>query len=164
MKKGFTLIELMATVLIVGILSAVALPQYKKAIERSRSAEPRVIWDTIYKMGNMAFLEKLLTDEDASSICRKWYEQAGLTHTTGENFKTKHFAIVNEECEDGHIKMGVSRGENETTFPPSGNHLYALRFELIKDPSTLELSVKKTCWNGTMTNACSSFFPDFSVN
>ena len=37
MKKGFTLIELMVTVLIVGILASVALPQYRKAIERARS-------------------------------------------------------------------------------------------------------------------------------
>ena len=41
-KKGFTMIELLIVVLIVGILSAVALPNYRKSIEKAKTVEASV--------------------------------------------------------------------------------------------------------------------------
>ncbi|MCK9433013.1 MAG: prepilin-type N-terminal cleavage/methylation domain-containing protein [Candidatus Omnitrophica bacterium] len=46
-KNGFTLIELIIVIIIVGILASIGLTQYNKVVEKSRAAEARMILGTL---------------------------------------------------------------------------------------------------------------------
>lgn len=48
--KGFSLLELLVSILIIGILAAVALPQYRRAVEKSRMTEAIIILREIAEM------------------------------------------------------------------------------------------------------------------
>ena len=83
--KAFTLIELLVVVLIIGILAAIALPQYQKAVEKSKAAEAITLLKSVhqavqeYQLANGTFPNSFadLTITPPWSGKEKWYTGNG---------------------------------------------------------------------------------------
>lgn len=84
-NKGFTLIELLVVVLIIGILAAMAMPQYFKAVERSRMTEADTLLGSIAQAQRRKFLQinKFVTNYKALDVSPK--DSNGSTYFTKGN-------------------------------------------------------------------------------
>jgi len=91
MKKGFTLIELLVVVLIIGILSSIALPQYKKAVIKSRFATIKPLLSTI-KMAEEEYY--LANGEYTDDLSRLSVSVASCTTVIEDVFRCDNYFVI----------------------------------------------------------------------
>ena len=131
MNKGFTLIELLVVVLIIGILSAVALPQYEAAVEKSRAAEPLLVIKTVTEAVR---LNQLQTGQfilsagggSISGIFKRLMEFSDLDLPPGEwlyggnHYQTDNFIYnISGGAGDHNVQLGVSPWKKGDYFSTS---------------------------------------------
>ena len=67
-RGGFTLVELLVVVLIIGILAAVALPQYNKAVNKSRTVQALTLLKSLKDAQEVFFMENNTYTNDISEL------------------------------------------------------------------------------------------------
>lgn len=106
LKAGFTLTELMAVVIIVGILAAVASGSFKKAIERSHFSEGLVAANTVLGAVERYYAESC---NEGSCVSRPTMAQLDVslanqracTSASNHCAKTKYFEI---NIQNGYVE------------------------------------------------------------
>jgi len=88
MKKGFTLLELLIVIIIIGVLAVIALTQYKNLTERARSSEAKSIIsgirtaekvvkeDTGNFTADMGILGEVITTPPTACNVTNWFRYA----------------------------------------------------------------------------------------
>jgi prepilin-type N-terminal cleavage/methylation domain-containing protein len=120
-KKAFTLIELLVVVLIIGILAAIALPQYRLAVEKSRSSQALSMVRSLYEAQKMYYLingeyansfDKLdisLPSSSVSASCRsaKAVDCRELNGFVFEFYEHSVDSIISVEAEGPYITIAA---------------------------------------------------------
>ena len=84
-KQAFTLIELLVVVLIIGILAAVAVPQYRIAVAKTRYTELMAVVDALSKAEEIYYLANGKYTDNMEELDISVNNSVDITLYIGEN-------------------------------------------------------------------------------
>ena len=120
-NRGFTLIELMIVVAIVGLLSAIAVPSFIKYMHRARTSEASQQLEKIYNAARIYFIERQVPDSQAPTpavTCCAGGNSKGAVDAAQWKVPTwekLHFAIAESHYyRYEFVRTGVAAGSSFT--------------------------------------------------
>lgn len=116
-KNAFTLMELLVVVMLISILSAIALPQYNKVVERSRFAKAQVMAKSLYES------------------CERYLTTWGVEDLSG--FSVEDKKISKFDIGDTNLLPTGFTLDSETN-----NIIYGAGFEIRRVPGSADCTVR----------------------
>jgi len=90
--KGFTLIELMVVILIIGILAGISIPSFNQSMEYAREKEARVTLQLIYNAEKVYRLDKKAYTSAATTSDTAWAPLA--SYITNPNDTAQYYTYT----------------------------------------------------------------------
>lgn len=130
---GFTLIELLVVVLIIGILSAVALPQYTKAVEKARASEAMTLAKSFADAERIYYLETGSSVKSINDIENLVLELGDLRASSANPSNCKKYnSKFFEVCVNSNV-IWFERVQNDTNY---GYYISVYHQDTAADTST----------------------------
>lgn len=143
-KKGFSLLELLVIILIIGILSAIAFPGYRKAIERSRASEAINLLGAVYRAQQMY---KIVHHDFANSFDNLILDFPGEKQSKSNywsSYNTDSIKVGKWALElEGGKNASISVGRLEGPFKGTGFFLQLQRLDGVTFPLDTIYCVEK---------------------
>ena len=117
LEEGFTLVEILIVVVIIGILAAIAIPTYFKYVERGYASDAKVQMKNILENSKLYYSEndefpedvKIMNEEGYANVpestLRKWQFTIELTYESSQGISGNITAESLDEMKGGAGKI-----------------------------------------------------------
>nr|MCR5505267.1 prepilin-type N-terminal cleavage/methylation domain-containing protein [Elusimicrobiaceae bacterium] len=157
-KNGFTLIELLVVVIIIGVLSAIAIPGYMRSVEKSKAAGAMQALSDIAKAEHDYYAAQSKYTNDFSDLVLTMHDENTMDDADNSSYGTKHFVYNLQSNLDAATASRVGGDAPYTLYrlfddpriycQPAGNK-YCEMLDLPAGTFTTSIGSWQSCPGGT---------------
>ena len=154
-NKGFTIIELLVVVLIIGVLAGIALPMFFNAVEKSRTSEPLQVLSQIARAEQRYKLQTLEYTNEADKLDITIKDYTSDQEVTDNEFDSEffNFTIGTENAtaqrKDGDYTLGVDYTTSKLSCTPAEHRICKSLGLEEGAPAETSTSITPTCTTET---------------